>query len=238
MGGKGRRRREKNYQAAHGGHSRLPPPPSASSVDAVPSKLRKLMDFVNSPHPGLAKTAMSSELRNASDGDIHTDKKLNSKQKLQSRSSEIKDDPKNEDSVVAPFEDQDDDFTNTAGSEEKRKKTKKRKRATDLRFETLEGAGLGSGRRERKKKRLKERKEKQKKARSDEKDDFPRHEQIKFGDIVQAPPKLLAIPKGSKAFQDASHERLRLRAIEAYRNRKGIKSRTDISVPVITSPVL
>lgn len=48
MGGKGRRRREKNYRAAHGGYSRLPPPPNPSQVDALPSKLRKIMSFA--PH--------------------------------------------------------------------------------------------------------------------------------------------------------------------------------------------
>ena len=48
MGGKGQRRREKNYAAAHGGHSRLPPPPVLSQIDAVPSKLRKLMSLTSS----------------------------------------------------------------------------------------------------------------------------------------------------------------------------------------------
>lgn len=47
MGGKGRRRREKNYKAAHGGYSRLPPPPKSSQVDALPSKLRKLISFTS-----------------------------------------------------------------------------------------------------------------------------------------------------------------------------------------------
>lgn len=50
MGGKGIRRREKNYAAAHGGgnSTRLPPPPVPSSIDAVPSKLRKLMSLAGS----------------------------------------------------------------------------------------------------------------------------------------------------------------------------------------------
>ena len=51
MGGKGQRRREKNYAAAHGGHSRLPPPPVLSQIDAVPSKLRKLMSLTSSLSP-------------------------------------------------------------------------------------------------------------------------------------------------------------------------------------------
>jgi len=45
MGGKGKRRREKNYRAAHGGYSGLPPPPNPSQLDALPSKLRQIMSF-------------------------------------------------------------------------------------------------------------------------------------------------------------------------------------------------
>ncbi|GLT84458.1 hypothetical protein SLE2022_026860 [Rubroshorea leprosula] len=57
--------------------------------------------------------------------------------------------------------------------------------------------------------------------------DFPGREQVKFGEVVEAPPKLVAVPKAfkMKAAQDASKERLRLQAIEAYRNRKGWTSR-------------
>lgn len=52
MGGKGIRRREKNYRAAHdGGYTRLPPPPDYSKADALPSKLRKLLAFTASHDP-------------------------------------------------------------------------------------------------------------------------------------------------------------------------------------------
>jgi hypothetical protein len=47
MGGKGRRRREKNYAASHGGDKRLPPPPKVKEMEALPSKLRLLMKFRN-----------------------------------------------------------------------------------------------------------------------------------------------------------------------------------------------
>lgn len=51
MGGKGKKRREKNYLAAHGGPARLPPPPDRSKQDDVPSKLRILMNYTSpSPH--------------------------------------------------------------------------------------------------------------------------------------------------------------------------------------------
>ncbi|KAI6706673.1 hypothetical protein NL676_009635 [Syzygium grande] len=51
--------------------------------------------------------------------------------------------------------------------------------------------------------------------------DLPGHEKVKFGDIVEAPPKLTMIPKALKTPQNASQQRLRLQAIEAYRNRRG-----------------
>lgn len=52
MGGKGRKRREKNYRAAHGDKNRrLPPPPVSSSLDALPSKLRHLLSFTRQSQP-------------------------------------------------------------------------------------------------------------------------------------------------------------------------------------------
>ena len=47
MGGKG----EKNYLAAHGGPARLPPPRDRSEQDALPSKLRVLMNYTSPPPP-------------------------------------------------------------------------------------------------------------------------------------------------------------------------------------------
>ncbi|KAA8545339.1 hypothetical protein F0562_020123 [Nyssa sinensis] len=84
MGGKGNRRREKNYRAAHGGHSRLPPPPVSSSLDAVPSKLRQIMAFANSSQPG-------SERRDrGGGGSIGVDKKCHSKDELDAKATAIK----------------------------------------------------------------------------------------------------------------------------------------------------
>ena len=55
MGGKGKKRREKNYRAAHGGYSRLPPPPpDPSQLDALPSKLRKLISLTYSQSEGFS----------------------------------------------------------------------------------------------------------------------------------------------------------------------------------------
>ncbi|GMP76223.1 hypothetical protein CsSME_00032997 [Camellia sinensis var. sinensis] len=86
--------------------------------------------------------------------------------------------------------------------------------------------------------RLEAMKNKHKKAKIEENEDFPGCEKIKFGDVVQAPPKLVAIPKALKSSQDASQERLRLKAVEAYRNRKGWASRLGIDLPlsILTPP--
>ena len=62
MVGKGRRRREKNYRAAYGGGTALPPPPDPSQVDALPSKLRRLISFASPPPPppqGLSSLSLS-----------------------------------------------------------------------------------------------------------------------------------------------------------------------------------
>lgn len=116
---------------------------------------------------------------------------------------------------------------------------------------------------------MEERKKKHKKASIEEDINFHGREDIKFGDVVQAPPKLSAIPKVffcnkfstisymyplhihlliflcglMKAFKithDASQERIRLQAIEAYRKRKGWASRPGVQLPppVTTEPLV
>ncbi|XP_052194941.1 uncharacterized protein LOC127802902 isoform X2 [Diospyros lotus] len=236
MGGKGRRRREKNYRAAHCvDNHRLPPPPDPSSLEAVPSKLRNIIVFSKSSQPG---SPGSKEQRNGRGGS-GTNKKLHAKDETDPKSTGTRGEGNDRHSQTERhMEDADDVVQKNA--REKRKKTKKRKRVTDLRFETLEeSSGVGMNRRERKKKRLQER-NKRKKAKLEDKD-FPRHEYIKFGEVVQGPPKLIPVPKAIKAVKahhDASQERLRIKAVEAYRNRKGWVSRPGIKLPppIMTSP--
>lgn len=111
---------------------------------------------------------------------------------------------------------------------------------------------------------LQEMKMKKKKPKTEENLEFRGREEIKFGDVVKAPPKLVAIPKvelwiptinthqfkikfmfsylmkGLKTSQDASKQRLRLQAVEDYRKRKGWVSRPGIHLPppVTTSPLV
>ncbi|CAN4097425.1 unnamed protein product [Withania somnifera] len=141
-----------------------------------------------------------------------------------------------------------DDKSNLSGvgaaeshAHQKRNKKRKRKEVKDLRFDTAELGITSSKRKERKKQRLVEMKKKHKKANIDENMDFPGREEIKFGDVVEAPPKLVAVPKAfySNAL-DASKERLRLQAVEAYRQRKGWTSRLGIKIssPITESPLV
>ncbi|WJX77004.1 hypothetical protein P8452_60351 [Trifolium repens] len=178
MAGKGRKRREKNYRAAHGGSTALPPPPKTSQLDALPFKLRQIISFTKhqTDSPALSK-----------------DKKLDHGHAQNGDTSEPLKAPEHRDEQL------------NANDDNKNKKKRKRKEVKDLRYEA--------------------KKKKHKKVEEDEILDFPGQEKIKFGDIVQAPPKLSYIPKAFKISHDASHERLRLRAIEDYRSRKGWTSR-------------
>ncbi|KAD4178078.1 hypothetical protein E3N88_26669 [Mikania micrantha] len=176
MGGKGKKRREKNYKEAHGvGKNRLPPPPVRSSLDVIPSKLRKLMSYT----AGSGKLSLDEVENKSSDGIV--DNKLATKEKP--------------DSVFSKSKIKDTNEIDNFSTEKKRKK-RKRKQAEDLRFVAELGA-VGSKRKERKKKLLEERKKKHKKAKKEDDLNFLGREEIKFGEVVQAPPKLVNFPKNS-----------------------------------------
>ncbi|OUZ99483.1 hypothetical protein BVC80_8973g29 [Macleaya cordata] len=230
MGGKGQRRREKNYRAAHGGgYERLPPPPKPSDIDALPSKLRKLMDFTSPKHTNDPSKPPTTVL-------IHL-QKPNSKDEPGSKTARLKAEGDDE-KIITPKHKDIEDESSHMNTDDKKKAKKKRKQVNDLRFDAT-GQGLGSTglkRKERKKKYLEAKKHKHKKAKTEESLDFPGHEKIKFGEVVEAPPKLSAVPKAFKTVQDASHERLRLQAVEAYRNRKGWVSRPGIQLPTSITP--
>lgn len=120
---------------------------------------------------------------------------------------------------------------------------------------------------------MEERKKKHKKGKTDDRQDFPMRDEIRFGEVVEAPPKIAAFPKvlffvsiffaclalfslvliyviflgckilmkgicsllkAKKTTLGASHERLRLQAVEAYRKRKGWVSRPGIHLPTLT----
>ncbi|CAA2992945.1 Hypothetical predicted protein [Olea europaea subsp. europaea] len=190
MGGKGIRRREKNYRAAHGGSSRLPPPPVPSSLDALPSKLRKIMSLT-----GAGKQSLDGVRSERGNGGGGGDKKHRPVDGGDSKTIGVKRERNDQDLI----EQEHGDSVLQSSIHEKKKKRRKSKKANDLRFETEEQMEVaGSKRKERKKQRLEARKKKNKKAK-EENVDFQGHEKIKFGDIVEAPPKLVAFPKVSSS---------------------------------------
>ncbi|CAO2837835.1 unnamed protein product [Amaranthus hypochondriacus] len=218
MGGKARKRREKNYLAAHGGHNRLPPPPNTSSINALPNKLRQILSFSSS---GAANESKNGTIAQRKRNKEETRDKPQSQLEVAKKSMPSK------------------EIVGTDANDEKKKKKRKRKQADDLRFEgELEKLGAISKRKQRKKEFLKAKKKKQKKGKSEQILDLPKRDEVKFGEVVEAPPKLAVIPTHKK-YLDASRERLRLQAIEAYRSRKGWTNRPGVHLPpVSTSPDL
>ncbi|XP_013631582.1 PREDICTED: protein SREK1IP1 [Brassica oleracea var. oleracea] len=202
MGGKG----EKNYLAAHGGPARLPPPRDRSEQDALPSKLRVLMNYTSpSPHDSTKQVVEKKE--------------NNTKARVDAAAKE-------------------NDALLNNGDEKMKKLKRKRKRnqVKDLRFEQelaeLDGR---SKRKERKKKYWEAKKQKKSQGKTEDtlRENFPKHEEIRFGDVVQAPPKLALVPKARKTPMSASKERQRLEAIEAYRSRNGWTSRPGDQIPSV-----
>ncbi|KAK8958714.1 hypothetical protein KSP40_PGU022290 [Platanthera guangdongensis] len=188
MGGKGRRRREKNYLAAHGGNSRLPPPPNLNEHDALPSKLRRIMQLNNlssikhgaiesSTETGHGKKNDESSSKNSTN--LKESRLGNVLAKLGGGVDKTKNNIVKEKSTRAE-----------SSSADAKKRKRKRNSAKDLRFENLDQFGKHSKRKERKKQYLKEKKNKHKKVNEDDGLDFPGREQIRFGEVVTAPPKL------------------------------------------------
>ncbi|KAJ3672483.1 hypothetical protein LUZ60_007204 [Juncus effusus] len=219
MGGKGRRRREKNFLSSHGGDKRLPPPPKVKELDALPSKLRRLMQFKNSNNP---------------------DAQIKEKDEGNQRSKQKFDDGKIKDKDRKDLNKENDKDANEHSDSEEvnEKKKKKRKVPMDLRFGNLDEVATNT----RKKKRkefldAKKKKHKKENNKEDEVRNFLGREEIKFGEIVQAPPKL-SFPKAAKSAMEASKERLRLKAIEEYRNRRNWDSRPGIQLPDPETPTL
>ncbi|XP_047176916.1 protein PXR1 isoform X1 [Vigna umbellata] len=222
MGAKGKRRREKNYRAAHGGYSGLPPPPKPSQLDALPSKLRQIMSFSQRPN------GANGSSKNQNNDDGHAQNKTTSKDKGDVRTKDVKEGNTNEQLKELQHMDKSEEQLMESGAIDKKKKKRKRKEVKDLRFEMeVDKTSSQLKRRERKKKYLEAKKKKHKKSHEEEMD-FPGQEKIEFGDIVQAPPKLSVPPR---AFKNASQERLRLQAIEEYRSRKGWTSRPGNHLP-------
>ncbi|CAF1873336.1 unnamed protein product [Brassica napus] len=228
MGGKGKKRREKNYLASHGGPARLPPPPDRSKQDALPSKLRVLMNYTSPPPPqDSTKPVVDKKEKKAKAG---VDAVKSAKPGSEAKSVEERKSEGN--TTSSDHENDGDDITLNKGDDKKKKK-RKRNEIKDLRFEQELAELDGRSKRKERKKKYWEAKKQKKKGKTEDtlRENFPKHEQIRFGDVVQAPPKLAVVPKARKTPMSASKERLRLEAIEAYRSRNGWTSRPGVQIP-------
>ncbi|EAY99510.1 hypothetical protein OsI_21480 [Oryza sativa Indica Group] len=116
-----------------------------------------------------------------------------------------------------------------ASVDENRRK-RKRGKAVDLRFKELDEA-VAVSKKQKRKKYLDEKKKKRKGDKMETLPEFPGREKVKFGEVVEAPPKL-SFPKVKNAL-DATREMLRKEAIENYRNIKGWTSRPGLQLPTL-----
>lgn len=229
--GKGRRRRQANYLAAHGGHTALPTPPSASDVAALPSKLRRIISLkASSPH-GLSSLDSSKSQSKSVTKNLHGSKWTTEKQHKRCKVEKQE--------KTSKVQKQDDSFLKTADggevlqSEVSAPIQKKRKREEELEalFEKFKATPIRIGLNDRKKRYLQEKKNKKKKLvhfdSTEPNHSLHKQEKISFGDIVDAPPKL-SFPKKQK---NASEERLRQEAIATYRQKKNWFSRPGSHQP-------
>uniref|UniRef100_A0A8R7V3J2 Uncharacterized protein n=1 Tax=Triticum urartu TaxID=4572 RepID=A0A8R7V3J2_TRIUA len=245
MTGKGVRRREKNYRAAHGGDARLPPPPKQRELEALPSKLRRLIaiqkkqadassgELPLSLYPPLLRrrqrwAANSLAFCPAAGGapgkhgaDATGKGKAGKDKKTKKQALEAAADAKAAEAGPAAEEN-----ANADGGKKKRKRGK----VEDLRFKELE-ANVSVSKKQKRKKHLDEKKKKRKAGKAETHLEFPGREKVKFGDIVEAPPKL-SFPK-RKSHLDVSAERLRKEVVENYRNIKGWASRPGLQLPTL-----
>ncbi|XP_020531355.1 transcription initiation factor TFIID subunit 3 isoform X2 [Amborella trichopoda] len=221
MGGKGRRRREKNFKAAHGLlHTRLPPAPKPNDLEALPFKLRKLIELKNS-------ATIKGSFKNSDIIDQRTKKEnlgdkqnVNKKRPCDSATIEPKEKGNSKD-ASPPSSLHDKGETRQDNEMDSKNSKRKKKRVVDHRFDATakDLLMIGSKRRERRKKYLEEKNKKLIKT--------------KISEVVEAPPKL-NFPKKllvTKTPQDVSRERIRLQTVESYRNRKGWSSRPGTHIP-------
>ncbi|KAF7045999.1 hypothetical protein CFC21_055059 [Triticum aestivum] len=227
MTGKGVRRREKNYRAAHGGDARLPPPPKQRELEALPSKLRRLI-AIQKKQDGATTGGGKADASSGPGGaprkhgtDATAKDKAGKDKKTKKPALEAAADAKAAEGAPAA-----DENANADGGKKKRKRGK----VEDLRFKELE-ANVSVSKKQKRKKHLDEKKKKRKAGKSETHLEFPGREKVKFGDIVEAPPKL-SFPK-RKSHLDVSAERLRKEVVENYRNIKGWTSRPGLQLPTL-----
>lgn len=231
--GKGRRRRQANYLAAHGGEHKLPAPPTATDAAAVPRKLRRIMTLKASSSPHNPSSHLSLDLgKNRIRSKSETNALQRSKGIAEKQHRIMKSEKQQDTSLQARDVGEGHENSAVLPNESVAPKRKKRKREEDLQLlmEKFKATPIHKGLNDRKKRYLQEKKNKKKPGRFNSVEPNPslhQRERIGFGDIVDAPPRL-SFPKKNK---NISEERLRQQAVETYRQKKKWLSRPGSHQP-------
>jgi hypothetical protein len=228
---------ETNYVPAYRGASELAPPPESKDIHAVPSKLRKIMQLKSLINEGAVARAngqaqqqgrRGSEKKSAN-GAKKSDSAKNVKHpgvkgtqemsfgKYSESNPEIADQPeeKKKSSFASKWKKGEEELKRLTEKIDKREKTGVRRAVSDRRKSFLND-------------KKKKRKGRIADADADLIPAMNQYEKVEFGDIVQAPPKL-SFPRKAAEVKDKNRvqgdqsvmwEKMRVQAIEAYRQRK------------------
>ncbi|KAL3675302.1 hypothetical protein R1sor_025250 [Riccia sorocarpa] len=229
-----KRKTDVDFKDAHSTVSELAPPPVGRDIMAIPAKLRRIMELKNAVASG-EKHNPNAYKRQRSEGSKASEKKKDKKRKLNdkenSKSSEG-DEDKNDAAAAKK--------TKLSRAEEEIK-------MLNARFDRKAGVKPKSTG-EKWKSYLNEKKKKKKRGKNSIEEGLPemhKHEKIAFGEVVQAPPKLTFPQKAAKikekekgnGDQTLLRERLRLQAIESYRQRKKWAERPGQKLPSLDNGV-
>ncbi|KAH7404937.1 hypothetical protein KP509_15G050300 [Ceratopteris richardii] len=227
--GKGRRRRKANYLAAHGDYGNLPPPPSAS--EALPSKLRRIMALKSNDSLGPLNTRIYKANGGSKIQQKNTTKICNAIQGMAEKKPSKEEIRKQGIAKDSEHKDTDGSKISLNATTELTQKKRKWKEELDALSERFKVTPVRKGLSDRKKRYLQERKNKKRRhVQSNLDEQVPSlHEQekINFGETVQAPPRL-SVPKKKMS---VAEQRLRLHAIEAYREKRKWSSRPGSHQP-------
>jgi len=229
--GKGRKRRESNFKASHD-VKEMAPPPITKDINAVPAKLRRIMQFRETGNPG------SVNLNTGADIGL-SKKQVKDSIETRKENRNVKEKKDEAPGTSAP---NDSKLGKVDGqiAENASKPSSKRKRENEELLqlaEKIKAHPVKTKINDRKKKFLEEKKKKRlSNAVVQALMNAPKKDHVAFGEVVQAPPQLTFPEKNKlrvKEAKPASMERVRLQVIEAYRQRKGTKTGLERGLPVL-----
>ncbi|KAL3680754.1 hypothetical protein R1sor_023710 [Riccia sorocarpa] len=221
-----KRKTDVDFKDAHSTVSELAPPPVGKDIMAIPAKLRRIMELKNAVASG-EKYNPNAYKRQRSEGSRASEKKKDKKRKLNDKENS----------------------KSSEGDEDKNDAAAAKKTKLSRAEEEIKMLNARFDRRQESSRRVPERngkgeficylneKKKKKRGKNSIEEGLPemhKDEKLAFGEVVQAPPKLTFPQKAAKIKekdQTLLRERLRLQAIESYRQRKKWAERPGQKLP-------